>query len=177
MDLQRNSQLMETELDAINNQYLLRLDSIEKNKDKYSPEEYEKAIKSLDTWKRDQQATILDTLSKNNRNILSYKPLVYTKSKTYGRKGIYLTPDGREVTYDANGTPVYYEEGMPIYDKDGVQYKKAGGTIKRIHKKGGSLSANQKFILESSKDFNKALRDSLKEFYKNIRESNKKKRT
>ena len=177
MDLQRNSQLMETELDAINNQYLLRLDSIEKNKDKYSPEEYEKAIKSLDTWKRDQQATILDTLSKNNRNILSYKPLVYTKSKTYGRKGIYLTPDGREVTYDKNGIPVYYEEGMPIYDKDGVQYKKAGGTIKRIHKKGGSLSANQKFILESSKDFNKALRDSLKEFYKNIRESNKKKRT
>ena len=177
MDLQRNSQLMETELDAINNQYLLRLNSIEKNKDKYSPEEYEKAIKSLDTWKRDQQATILDTLSKNNRNILSYKPLVYTKSKTYGRKGIYLTPDGREVTYDKNGIPVYYEEGMPIYDKDGVQYKKAGGTIKRIHKKGGSLSANQKFILESSKDFNKALRDSLKEFYKNIRESNKKKRT
>ena len=177
MDLQRNSQLMETELDAINNQYLLRLDSIEKNKDKYSPEEYEKAIKSLDTWKRDQQATILDTLSKNNRNILSYRPLVYTKSKTYGRKGIYLTPDGREVTYDKNGTPVYYEKGMPIYDKDGVQYEKAGGTIKRIHKKGGSLSANQKFILESSKDFNKALRDSLKEFYKNIRESNKKKRT
>ena len=177
MDLQRNAQLMETELDAINNQYMLRLDNIEKNKDKYSPEEYEKAIRDLDTWKRAQQAAILDNLSKNNRNILSYKPLVYTKSKTYGRKGIYLTPDGREVTYDKNGTPVYYEEGMPIYDKDGVQYKKAGGTIKRIHKKGGSLSANQKFILENSKDFNKALRDSLKEFYKNIRESNKKKRT
>lgn len=177
MDLQRNTQLMETELDAINNQYLLRLDSIEKNKDKYTPEEYEKAIKTLDTWKREQQAKILDNLSKNNRNILSYKPLVYTKSKTYGRKGIYLTSDGREVTYTKNGTPVYYEEGMPIYDKDDVQYKKAGGTIKRIHKKGGSLSANQKFILESSKDFNKALRDSLKEFYKNIRESNKKKRT
>ena len=177
MDLQRNSQLMETELDAINNQYLLRLDSIENNKDKYSAEEYAKAIRDLDTWKRTQQATILDTLSKNNRNILSYRPLVYTKSKTYGRKGIYLTPDGREVTYDANGTPVYYEEGMPIYDKDGVQYKKAGGAIKRFNKKGGSLSANQKFILESSKDFNKALRDSLKEFYKNIRESNKKKRT
>jgi hypothetical protein len=41
---------------------------------------------------------------------------------------------------------------------------------------GLKLTTSQKYILESSKEFNKAMRENRREFYRNIRANNKRKR-
>lgn len=118
----------------------------------------------------------------------AYKQLLlakYTEAKDQNRYRTYLEMNKPNANYDditrratAENDRLSnenYSNIMRMLQKSPYWYDVPTGLIS--YGAGGlKLTTSQKYILESSKEFNKAMRENRREFYRNIRANNKRKR-
>lgn len=86
-------------------------------------------------------------------------------------------PEALKKNYIENTQKIYdneYNNSLGLLSSNPFRIYYPSSIIKSA--KGSKLTASERYILESNKDFNKALRENRKEFHKDIRETNKRRR-